>query len=64
MRKTTVTSKGRNAIRMTPISTRGPRTAGDGYGMIKYDGPRVRIEDMDPVAIVSDSNPRSRSRNC
>jgi AbrB family looped-hinge helix DNA binding protein len=39
-----------NAIRMTPVSARRSRTAEDGYGMIKYRGPRVRIEDMDPTA--------------
>ena len=39
-----------NAIRMTPVAARRARTAEDGYGMIKYDGPRVRIEDMDPTA--------------
>ena len=64
MRKTTVSGKGRNAIRMTPVATRRPRTAEDGYGMIKYDGPRVRIEDMNPVAAGIGLNPRSRSRNC
>jgi antitoxin component of MazEF toxin-antitoxin module len=39
-----------NAIRMTPVSARRPRTAEDGCGMIKYRGPRVRIQDMDPAA--------------
>lgn len=39
-----------NAIRMTPVSAHRPRTAEDGYGMIKYRGSRVRIEDMDPAA--------------
>ena len=39
-----------NAIRMTPIEARASRTAEDGYGMIKYRGPRVRIRDMDPTA--------------
>ena len=39
-----------NAIRMTPVSARRLRTAEDGYGMVKYGGPRVRVEDMDPTA--------------
>ena len=39
-----------NAIRMTPVAARRSRTAEDGYGMIKYDGARVRIDDMDPIA--------------
>ena len=39
-----------NTIRMTPVAALTSRTAEDGYGIIKYRGPRVRIQDMDATA--------------
>jgi antitoxin PrlF len=39
-----------NAIRLTPLPGPALRTAAAGYGLIRYRGPRVRIEDMDPTA--------------
>jgi AbrB family looped-hinge helix DNA binding protein len=52
-----------NAIRMTPVSARWPRTAEDGYGMIKYRGPRVRIDDVDPAAALQRPGGVSNSRS-
>lgn len=39
-----------NAIRLAPLPGPAPRSASAGYGLIRYRGPRVRIEDMDPTA--------------
>lgn len=38
-----------NSIRLTPLSGAAPKSAAGGYGLIRYRGPRVRVEDMDPL---------------
>jgi len=39
-----------NTIRLTPLGGIAPKSARAGYGLIRYRGPRVRVEDMDPTA--------------
>lgn len=38
-----------NSIRLTPLASGAPKSAAGGYGLIRYRGPRVRVEDMDPI---------------
>ena len=39
-----------NTIRLAPLGGAAPKSAAAGYGLIRYRGPRVRVEDMDPTA--------------